>query len=400
MKRAVYIVLLLILISLQAFPKPKRVATIPFRLVGSSIVIETTINESSPLNLILDTGVKNTMITEILPEDSVDLPTGDIVQIRGLGVEDSIRAYQSRKNRLKMGNLKLQNQDVLVLLDQIINFSSITGEKINGILGSDILKEYVVEINYTRQKIIFYSHDSFTVPGKYARIPAIVAGSKMFINANVTSKNTTSENLVMLLDTGAEIGAWLQTIRDDAFALPEKRIHGYIGEGLNGEIHGYYAIVDTLTIGPYHLRRPIITFPDSMYIADFIVRSSRDGTLGNQVMKRFDSFIDFKTPALYLKPNRMFAEKFSFNIAGIEMVQNYPFVFEILVNKVWKNSTADLKGIKKGDLILEVDKQPVFSLKMGEIRKIFETPRKRPLHLVIQRDADVMDFYLDMRSPI
>ena len=222
----------------------------------------------------------------------------------------------------------------------------------------------------------------------------------MFINANVTSKNTTSENLVMLLDTGAEIGAWLQTIRDDAFALPEKRIHGYIGEGLNGEIHGYYAIVDTLTIGPYHLRRPIITFPDSMYIADFIVRSSRDGTLGNQVMKRFDSFIDFKTPALYLKPNRMFAEKFSFNIAGIEMVQNYPFVFEILVNKVWKNSTADLKGIKKGDLILEVDKQPVFSLKMGEIRKIFETPRKRPLHLVIQRDADVMDFYLDMRSPI
>ena len=92
MKRAVYIVLLLILISLQAFPKPKRVATIPFRLVGSSIVIETTINESSPLNLILDTGVKNTMITEILPEDSVDLPTGDIVQIRGLGVEDSIRA--------------------------------------------------------------------------------------------------------------------------------------------------------------------------------------------------------------------------------------------------------------------------------------------------------------------
>ena len=49
---------------------------------------------------------------------------------------------------------------------------------------------------------------------------------------------------------------------------------------------------------------------------------------------------------------------------------------------------------------MEVDKQTVFSLKMGEIRKLFEAPRKRPLHLVIQRDADVMDFYLDMRSPI
>ena len=51
------------------------------------------------------------------------------------------------------------------------------------------------------------------------------------------------------------------------------------------------------------------------------------------------------------------------------MTQNFPYIFDITVHKVWKNSTADLKGIKPGDLILEVDKQPVFTMKMVEIRK-------------------------------
>ena len=400
MKRIAYILLLLVLISQPAFCRQKKVASFPFRLVGSTIVVETSINGSSPLNFILDTGVKNTMITEILPEDSVELPRGEIVGIRGLGLNDSIRAYHSTKNMLKIGNLRLQNQDILVLMDKIISFSSITGEKINGILGSEILKDYVVEISYSRQRITFYTHESYAVPRSYKRIPAIVAGSKMYVNANVINNGITNENLAMLIDTGAEIGAWFQTIRADAFELPEKRIHGYIGEGLNGEIHGYYAVIDSLNIGPFYLKKPIVTFPDSLYIADFIIRSSRDGTLGNQVLKRFDSFIDFKTPALYLKPNRMFAEKFSYNISGIEMTQNFPYIFDITVHKVWKNSTADLKGIKPGDLILEVDKQPVFTMKMVEIRKILETPRKRPLHIVIQRDLEVLDVYLDMKSPI
>lgn len=400
MKRFQYILFLLFLVIPPTFSKSKRIASVPFRMAGSYILIETSINGSTPLNFVLDTGLKGTMITEIHSEDSVSLPQGEIVSIRGLGLNDSIQAYESRNNLLKIGNLKFPAKDILVLTSNLIDFSSITGEKINGILGAEVLKDYIIEINYTRQRINFYPHDSFTVPGKYARIPAIVVGGKMYINANVTSSNVTKENLAMLIDTGAEIGAWFQTVRDDAFIMPDKKIHGYIGEGLNGEIHGYYAVVDSLWIGPYCLKNPIVTFPDSVYIADFIMRSSRDGTLGNQIMKRFDSFIDFKTPALYLKPNRMFADRFSFNIAGIEMTQNYPFFFEIRVNKVWKNSTADLKGVKPGDLILEVDRQPVFTMKLTEIRKIFETSRKRPLHVVIQRGDDVMDFFLDMKSPI
>ncbi|MHB9056685.1 MAG: aspartyl protease family protein [Paludibacteraceae bacterium] len=400
MKKFQYILFLLFLVIPPTFSKSKRVASIPFRMAGSYILIETSINGSTTLNFVLDTGLKGTMITGIHSEDSVSLPQGKIVSIRGLGLNDSIQAYQSRNNLLKIGNLKFPDKDILVLTNNLIDFSSITGEKINGILGAEVLKDYIIEINYTRQRINFYLHDSFTVPGKYARIPAIVVGGKMYINANVTSSNVTKENLAMLIDTGAEIGAWFQTVRDDAFIMPDKKIHGYIGEGLNGEIHGYYAVVDSLWIGPYCLKNPIVTFPDSVYIVDFIMRSSRDGTLGNQIMKRFDSFIDFKTPALYLKPNRMFADRFSFNIAGIEMIQNYPFFFEIRVNKVWKNSTADLKGIKPEDLILEVDRQPAFTMKLTEIRKIFETSRKRPLHVVIQRGDDVMDFFLDMKSPI
>lgn len=398
---------LLIIISLfpffcngDIFAKNKKIASVPFRLVGSYVVLDVAINNSKSLSLILDTGVESTIITELGKTESIAFSKGDSVKIKGLGIDKNLHALRIRNNDFKIGLLQFKGKDLTVVLDQGFNLSGITGERINGIIGSDILKEFIVEINYATSKLTFYSHEGFTPHRKFISIPTLLVKNRLYVNADIIDQDGIIKKVVMLLDTGAEVGAWLQTVRSDGIDMPEDRVFGYIGEGLNGEINGYYAYMNRLCLGPFCIKKPIVTFPDSIYISRFLLNSSRDGTLGNKILKRFNLIIDYQTPALYLRPNFMFYEKFSYNIAGIELIQSNDFIFHFQINKVWPSSPADLKGIKEGDLILEIDKKPIYTLKINEIREMFETSRRLPLQLVIQRDNDIMDFFLDMKGTI
>ena len=58
-------------VSAQA--RNKAIATIPFEMVGSYIVLKVSVAGSSPLNFILDTGLRNTIITELHDEQSIDI---------------------------------------------------------------------------------------------------------------------------------------------------------------------------------------------------------------------------------------------------------------------------------------------------------------------------------------
>ncbi len=383
-----------------AHAKSKRTESIPFRMVGSYVMVDVSINNSPPLSFIIDTGIRTSIIADLGENDSIQFFSSDSISIQGLGGGDNLRALRFKNNKLEIGKLDFHNTDIIVLIDKTFNLSNITGEKINGILGSDILEDYIVEINYQTNRINFFEHSKFQLPKKYTAIPTLLINHKLYVNADIVNADDSVKKVVMLLDTGAEVGAWLQNISNKGVRIPDKNVFGYIGEGLNGEIFGHYAYAKSLCLGPYCIKKPIITFPDSIYISQSILNSSRDGTLGNQILKRFDLIVDFKTPALYLRPNQMLQNSFSYNIAGIELLQDYPRFYETRVSKVWKDSPADKKGVKIDDLILEVDKQPVFTLKLSEIRNIFETPRRLPLHLVIQRENEVIDVFLDMRSAL
>jgi len=54
-------------------------------MVGSYIVVEVRINNSTKLSLVLDTGVRSTIITELLPGDSIDLNYTNVRDLQGLG---------------------------------------------------------------------------------------------------------------------------------------------------------------------------------------------------------------------------------------------------------------------------------------------------------------------------
>jgi len=392
--------LLFLLADLSAVNKGKKLESIPFEMAGSFVVIKVRINDSSPLNLILDTGIRNTIITELLPGDKISLNYSDVKDLMGLGGGGRLGALTSNFNTLKIGKLSIQPKTVYVLQEDIFNLSKRTGLKINGLIGVDFFENYVVEINYSNKRIRFYEPNSFPEPKGYGMIPMTTEGQKMFVQLSVLEADSSKRNVKMLIDTGAELNAWFQSFKKESVGIPEKNFYGTIGQGLNGEITGKFGRLPEIIVGAYGLKNLIVSFPDSATISDIILNSERDGTIGSQLLSRFNLFINYNQKQFFFKPNENFRKRSTYNIAGIEITQIIPFIPQVEVWHVWEKSPAALAGVQIGDQIIEINGQKAFQFNIAEIKGIFETPSRQPITLTLMRDGKEITVKIDMKSKI
>lgn len=383
------------------FAGNKPVASIPFEMVGSYVVVSVRINQSSSLRFILDSGVRNTIVTELLPGDSLSLSFQNSRDLQGLGRGNSLNAYVSDGNTLKLGRkLQFDNKTVYVLKEDVFNLSRQTGSKINGLIGSDFFDNYVVEIDYSSKRLRFYEPENMVVPKGYGVMPMTIEKQKMYIHLSVLETDSARRSIKMLIDTGAELSAWFQTLTNKAITIPEKSIHGRIGEGLSGEVTGIFARVPQICIANFCVKDPIVAFPDSAAISEIVRTSDRDGTIGSQLLKRFNLIIDTFNKKFYFKPNSSFNKPFVYNIAGIEIAQTLAFFPQIEVINVWKGSPAERAGVKVGDVITEINFEKVFTMTLSDVRGYFEKSSVKPLKIVVRRGDATHDFEIDIKAKI
>jgi hypothetical protein len=402
MKRAIIFAffIYLLVVGEEAAAKPRRIESIPFEMVGSYVIIKARINDSSVLNLIVDSGIRNTIITELMEGDNISLNYSDVKELMGLGGGEHLEAYASNSNTLKVGKLKLDYKTVYVLKNDVFNLSKHTGTKINGLIGVDFFQHHVVEIDYTHKRIRFYDPETMSLPNGYGMLPITIEGQKMFVELSLQKPDTASKRVKMLIDTGAELNAWFQTSTKESINVPEKWVQGTIGEGFNGIITGKYAHIPQLCFGDFCLKNPIVSFPDSSSINGIISVSRRDGTIGSQLLSRFNLFFDYIQQKIYFKPNENFNNKFVYNVAGIEIVQIAQMINLCEVLDVWSKSPAEKAGVQRGDQIIEINGVRAFEMTVGEIRKIFETSSRRPLRMTLMRKDKQISVEIDMKDKI
>ncbi|MBP9016298.1 MAG: aspartyl protease family protein [Paludibacteraceae bacterium] len=388
-------------LSEQAIFARKLVASYPFQMSGSFIILQAKINNSNPLYFILDSGVKNAIITELGANDEVLLNYKATKTLQGLGGNDPITTLLSDSNTIQIGKIKLFNKDVFVLPNGFFNLSQELGTKINGIIGYDFFTDYIVQIDYTNKRLKFYRNQlDFKPPKGYQSIKMNIESQKMFIYLNILETDSAHRKIKMLIDTGAELTAWFQTISNKSVKMPEKSVHGRIGEGLSGEITGIFARVPQLCIANFCFFQPIVVFLDSSSMTPALIKSDRDGTIGGQLLKRFNIIIDTHNQNFYFKPNYNFKKPFRYNIAGIEINQTNSIFPEIEISNIWNGSPAQASGLEEGDIIKELNNIKVYSLTLTEIRDYFEKPSKKPLLLLIDRKGKHFKVKINMYPKI
>jgi len=418
--------------SFQFVSEAKK-QTISFKLVSNLIIIPIEVNDKK-LNFILDSGVGTTILFNIEKKDSVNLRNVKPVKLKGLGNAEPVDAILSTNNKFKIKDIVSGNQKLYVIFNDFFDLSSKLGTTIHGIIGYNLLRDLLIKINYGTKRITFYNAKKNNFKGCkkctpfnlefYKLKPYITAGVKL--NAN----NPKITEVKLLIDSGGSDAMWLFENTHSDLKPPTNYFDDYLGEGLSGPIKGKRTKIDALILGNFKLKKPTVSYPDSLSIVHALQFKERNGSLGANILKRFTVYFDYKNSKLYLKKNSSFKDSFRYNMSGIELAHNgkllvkegnsnlfrinnktssedsfvtsisykYAFKPSYIIHRVNKDSPAFEAGILPGDILIKIDNKYSFNYKLEEIVEKFYQKEGTLVRVVVERYGKDYFFQFKLKS--
>ncbi|WP_235336713.1 aspartyl protease family protein [Pontibacter korlensis] len=383
------------------FTSDRKKITMPFRLVHNLVIIPVQINNSQPLNFILDSGVRNTLITQLYFSDSLDLKEANRIKIKGLGQGHSLEAIHSTGNSMRMRGIQGDHHTVYVLLEDIFNLSLRMGMPVHGIIGYDIFKNFIVKINYSTETLTLYRPDQKVKKKKRAEeYPLIIEDAKPYLHATVKQHNGDSLNVKLIVDTGASNSLSLYLPSDERLKLPPKVMHAYLGRGLGGDINGKIGRLPSFRLGKYEMENLTASYPDAEAVKLALNVAGRHGNIGSDILKRFTVIFDYPNQRISLIPNRRFKEPFYFNMAGFEVSTPLPGANFYIISNVVEDSPAKMVGVQPGDQLLHINGRNCNELKLSEVLHILDSKPGRKLRLRLKREEEIIDVDFVLQSRI
>ena len=394
---------------------------IRFELINNLMIVPLEVN-GTQLSFILDSGVNKPILFNLADQDSVELKNVSTIKLKGLGTGEAIEALRSKGNTFQLGSLVNRDQDVYVVLDKEMNFSPALGHTVHGIVGYDVFKNHVVEVNYSGQFLRFHDPEDYKKrpKRKSVTLPLDVRRNKAFLGAQVVVQGNNKVPVNLLLDTGSSDAIWLFQDDKEGLPIPETHYDEYLGKGLSGIIYGKRTQIKQLEIGPYVLKNAKAAYPDMNSFQGIANLRDRNGSLGGAVLKRFNMILNYPAGTITLSKNAKFSEPFHFNLAGLELqhagmryiseritdsrgvvkqdsdtfgnvqislvnTTRVSLVPEIVVSAIRAGSPADEVGLREGDVILAVNGKPVHRYKLQEVVQMINEKKGKRVRLKIER---------------
>lgn len=288
------------------------IARLPLELRTGHIVVPVLINDSRPINMILDTGMPADGVS-IFSDDAVeelDLSFSRTARIRGAGGDPPRDAKVACGAEVTIAGISFTKQTVTRLLLEREYIKPYLDEGIEGIVGYMIFSRYIVGLDFTNDEIAFYDHETFRQEREYGRMPLVIRSKAPYIDVSITSDRKEDAPARLIIDLGAAAHPLqLYCNRSKGFVPPGDAQRIKIGTGISGEVYGYWTKMHALTIDEYTLYGVVTSIPDRKKDSG-IGGAQCDGNLGLSVLRRFDLVFDYLHGRLYLKPNSSFSEPF------------------------------------------------------------------------------------------
>ncbi len=332
-------------------------AVVPFEMVNSHVVVPVSVNGSPPLSFVFDNASGGTVIhsstAEALglvdggvlsaPESSVQIVDGQVV-VNGAaaaaaesGLADSVKVIQIPADALRvassdtlsevhlvagssgvvmggassaaqvaLGGFVLNDVEVSVL--PLAHLTMPSGDPIDGIIGYDILKDFIVDVDYDSGVLRVFDRDAYT-PSRGATRHEVtfllgnmaqpcVAGDITLPNGNVVSG-------MFVLDAGA--GA--DVVLNSPFVAGHDLVAGLgAADASVGSVSGVTpdqtAVVEGTLPGFAFCGISLDDVPATLNLGTtgFLAGEGYAGVIGNRILSRFNIAYDYVGGVVYLEP--------------------------------------------------------------------------------------------------
>ncbi|MCB9283724.1 MAG: aspartyl protease family protein [Lewinellaceae bacterium] len=380
--------LVLLKVSGMAQPVPDgRVFEIPFEYKNHFILIHLTFQRTLPLTFIFDTGAETTLLTSVELAGLLGLTYEREIKIVGADLDSELTAYLVRNIHIRLGDLSLPYQSILVLEDDVFHFDEYTGKEVHGILGANAFRQFVVEIDYQNQVIRLIPPNRFHPPKNSTLLPVEIHRSKPYLTTWIKPASGPEIPVKLMVDSGAGLAMLLHPNTHPNLELPQKVLPGNIGMGLGGSLEGTMGILPQLTMGEFKITDIPVHFQDIRGGVDSLFLNNRNGILGNKILERFTVTLDYYRGSLYLQPNRLSKLKFPVDKSGMQVIASGPDLKTFVVHMVLEGSPAQEAGIQAGDIILSINYSSFRFFDLDSIYHLLSRPEGKMIRIKVMRDG-------------
>lgn len=384
-----------------AITKNQKKVKIPFELHNNLIVLSIVLNGALPLKFVLDTGVRTAILTDKDFSDLLDMVYTKKYVISGVGNKQTVNAYITNNVSFSLPGVEGKGHALLVLEDDLLELKNYLGTDVHGILGYELFSRFVVKINYANKMITLSEPENMRYPKRYDHIPMTIEDTKPFIHATVVQDDGSEVRVKLMVDSGSSQSLFLDLESNSCLELPEKNIHTYVGRGLGGPIEGYVGRLKAFQIGSYIMEEIISNYPEKGNY-DSIKHSTveRNGSIGGEILSRFNVIFDFPNEKFYFKKNRFYKNDFTYNLSGLVIKAKGPGLTLYEISEVRKNSAGHEAGIMPGDIILSINNNSYKELELNEVIGLLNFKPNKKIHLQIKRGDEILTKQFRLRNLI
>jgi predicted aspartyl protease len=366
----------------------QKITTIPFEeLYGGVIKIKATVGDyTDTLSFIFDTGSSHISLdsTTVAEMQIATNQTENFVNgIGGLKKTSKTNPLSLHLPNLTLSNLKFNVNDYTILEESY-------GERIDGIIGFAFINQYLLNVNFDSAIINVYKR------GTNYKKPKRSYLWNFDINYLPTSiinfKDELKQQTPFYIDCGAGLALLVteKYAKDSMFLKKSKKPIVVQIEGVSGSSVSRLTTVKEVKLGPYKFKNvPTYLFNDQFNLLQY---PKSVGLIGNDILRRFNWWLDYSKQQLYLTPNKNFYDSFDYSYTGLSVFLVNGLV---TITDIIEGSPGYKAGFMKNDIIISIDNTFITSVKQTKL--FFQNPKK-VFKIIVMRNKEPIALYIKIQS--
>jgi hypothetical protein len=371
-----------------AFAGGATSTTVPIDYLNRHLYVPVKLNGKGPYRVLFDTGGMNIVTPELAA--ALGLKTAGSFEGRGVG-EKSEEVSLVTIDTLEVGKVTLRNQ-LFAVFPLNGSFADAEGFEQFGIIGYEVAKRLVVEIDYQDRRLTLTQPEAFreapggiAVPFEFDGHTPLLAGSIDGI-AGQFDIDTGSRSSLDLMGPFVE--------RHGLAARYAPRVEAVTGWGVGGAARSRVGRAGVLRLGNVEVAAPLVELTLQKQGA-FTDRYAA-GNVGNGILERFHLTLDYPRQRLVFRPNARAAERDVFDRSGMWLNRSGE-AFEVV--DVVTGGAADAAGLRAGDRVLAVDGHATALLPLPELRERFRSdPPGTALRLLVDSGGMLVEVELALKE--